>query len=508
MLKIGFVPLDDRPCTKDFPNRIARIAQTEVELPPVEALGHFLTPGQPRLIEAWLLEVVPDLDYLIVSIDMLTYGGLIGSRTPRVTKDEAFQHLAVLKKLKERNPRVQFYAWNVLMRISITVHDNLTAKYWEQMNRFSVLWAQAQEGTLSEHEQALFTNLQKEIPTIIQDTYFQARERNHQVNHHAIELVEAGIIDTLILCQEDAHPIGPHKLEQRRLLDKIHPTHLNQKIFLHPGADESGLNLLARAFCDYYQQKPTIALEFYPEQARSSVPIFEDVPLGESVVSHSLASGLNVDQGQGTLWGAVYGPSDTAQGLEVWQQKEDQPLSEATLKELWDATTDHRRRGIYPILFDVRTPNGSHPPLLGFLQGKDTSLLASYAGWNTAGNTIGTALAHGIIYALAKSTGHLDEMAQKEFMVERILDDYAYQKIVRDELGELILQNPQWGTRHQLNTEGWESLNTLVQERLQSWADDYLEKYNLPPVTVQASLPWPRIFEVKIQVRLREELNA
>lgn len=103
------------------------------------------------------------------------------------------------------------------------------------------------------------------------------------------------------------------------------------------------------------------------------------------------------------------------------------------------------------------------------MQGKDSSLLASYAGWNTAGNTIGTALAHGTIYALAQAGGTLDELAQQEFMIERILDDYAYQKIVRDELGELISQNPHWGTRHQLNSEAWTLLNTLVQERLQSW---------------------------------------
>lgn len=508
MPRIGFVPLDDRPCTKDFPNRIARIAQAQVLLPPTEALGHFLTPGKPHLIKKWLLEVAHSLDYLILSIDMLTYGGLIGSRTPVVTKEEAFQYLAILQKLKEINPKMQIYAWNVLMRISITVHDNLTAQYWEQMNRFSVLWAQDQKGTLTDEERDLFTRLQGEIPFTVQDTYFKARERNHQVNQHAIELVERGIIDTLILCQEDAHPIGPHKLEQERLLQKITSGDLNEKIFLHPGADESGLNLLARAFCNFYGQTPTIKLDFYPEQARDSVPIFEDVPLGESVVSHSLASGLKVNGEKPVLWGAVYGPNETAQGLEVWQQKEVQSLPEAILEDLWKATISESQSGIDPILFDVRTPNGSDPTLLKFLQGKDSTLLASYAGWNTAGNTIGTALAHGIIYNIAKSTGNLDKKAQIEFLVERFLDDYAYQKIIRDELGELILQNPQWGTRHQLNSEGWEWLNTLVQERLQSWADDYLKQYNLPSVVVTASLPWPRIFEVKVQVQLQRELKT
>lgn len=508
MLRIGFVPLDDRPCTKDFPNRIARIANTKVKLPPMEGLGHFLTPGQPEVIETWLLEVVPDLDYLIVAVDMLTYGGLIGSRTPTVTKEQAIQHLAILQRLKEINPALRIYAWNVLMRISITVHDNLTATYWEQMNRFSVLWAQKQEGTLEAEKRKQYRKLKNEIPPSVQETYFRARERNHDVNQHAIELVKAGIIDTLILCQEDAHPIGPHKLEQRRLLKQIEQSDLNKRIFLHPGADESGLNLLARAFCDYYQQQPRISLTFYPEQAQTNVPIFEDIPLGLSMVSHSLACGLGVSTDDATLWAAVCGPSETAQGLEVWQHKEEQPLPDNLLEELWRATSDYNKQGIHPILLDVRTPNGSDPTLLKFLEGRDTTKFSAYAGWNTAGNTVGTALAHGTVYALAHLNGTVDEVAQREFLVERILDDYAYQKMIRDELATLILENPQWGTRHKLNQEGWTFLNSIVQERLQSWADANLAKYNLPNVVVQARLPWPRIFEVKVQVESQRGLRT
>ena len=508
MLRIGFVPLDDRPCTKDFPNRIARIAQAEVLLPPIESLGSFLNSGQPSKIEEWLVHVAPNLDYLILSIDMLTYGGLIGSRTPQISKEKAFEHLSVLQKLKELNPKLKIYAWNVLMRISITVHDDQTAQYWEQMNRFSVLWAKAQEDALTEQEKAIFSTLQHEIPAVVRETYFQARRRNHQVNLHAISLVETGILDTLILCQEDAHSIGPHKLEQRILLQKINPEDLNTKIFLHPGADESGLNLMARAFCHHYKQMPSIDFAFFPEQARYSVPIFEDIPLGKSVISQSLACGLKVQKENPQLVAAVYGPTTTTEDLSVWQHREEQPVETSVFEELWAKITTSLQRETQTILCDVFIPNGSDPGLLQFLQGKDTSLLASYAGWNTAGNTIGTALAHGTIYSLAQTEGILNQAAQLEFMIERLIDDYAYQKLIREELGKLILQNPHWGTRHQLSKEGWEYLNSVVETRLQSWADTYLSQYNLPSVVVQAKLPWPRIFEVYVQVKLRKELNT
>lgn len=507
MPRIGFIALDDRPCTRTFPNRIARIANINTIQPPIEGLGHFLTPGKPAIIKKWLLDAAPSLDYLIISIDMLAYGGLINSRTPQVSVDEAFQRLSVLERVKDSNPRLQIYAWNVLMRISITVHDNVTACYWEQMNRYSVLWAKSQLGPFLEEEQMRLSTLEREIPVGVRDAYFQARERNHQVNHRTISLVEKGVIDTLILCQEDAHPIGPHKLEQQNLLERIKPYDLHKRIFLHPGADESGLNLLARVFCKHYQENPSIDFGFFPDDAKNNVPIFEDVPLGESVISQSEACGLRVDAKNPNLNGVIYGPSETAHGLEIWQEKEIQPLDKSVLEELWGKTVERAEQNCPTILCDVRTPNGSDPTLLQFLEGKNCSLLVGYAGWNTAGNTIGTALAHGTIYYLARQKGVLNETAHTEFMIERLLDDYAYQTIIRAELDELILGNSHWGTRHMLSREGWGQLNEVVQTNLQDWANKYLEKYKLPQVTVGAELPWPRIFEVQVHVNIKEELN-
>lgn len=502
MPTIGFVPLDNRPCTKDFPNQIAQIASAQVLLPPPEALGHFLDPGCHKILADWLIHVSPELDYLILSIDMLTYGGLIGSRTPTVSKEEAIKRLRIIETLKEINPNLKIYAWNVLMRISITVYDDLTAQYWEQMNRYSVLWAKNEEGLLNTEENELFQELTQTIPQSVQDTYFAARRRNHEVNRTLVRLTKEGAVDILILCQEDAHPIGPHKLEQKRLLELIDPSELQNRIFLHPGADESGLNLLARAFCDYYGHQPSIAHEFFPNQARYSIPVFEDIPLEESLISQSLACGLRVTSGDAHLRGLLYGPSDSVQGLDVWKHQKQDETNTDILEQLWNSTAASVQKGEMPILFDVRNPNGSDVQLIHFLEGRDMPVLTSYAGWNTAGNTIGTALAHGTIYAIAKAYGMLNKKAQVEFMVGRILDDYVYQRIVRDELGEMILQNPHWGTRHKLTSEARQSLSEIVQSKLQQWADEWLLKFGWPQVSVQATLPWPRIFEVSVHAEL------
>ena len=109
-----------------------------------------------------------------------------------------------------------------------------------------------------------------------------------------------------------------------------------------------------------------------------------------------------------------------------------------------------QERGSYPVILDVVQPNGSDPALFQDLKGRGLNTVAAYAGWNTAGNTIGTGLAHGALYAVGEKSGTLDRTAHLEFLAERILDDYAYQRIVREELAELIQENPQFGNRHHL----------------------------------------------------------
>ena len=153
MLRIGFIPLDDRPCTSIFPGRMARIVGAEVVQPPREALGTFLTPGDYSRLKEWLFLVAGKVDCLIVSLDMLAYGGLIASRLPTVSQDEAVRRINLLREVKRLFPQLPILAWNVIMRTSITVYDDLTARYWEEMNRYSVLWAKARQGLLTDEEQ-------------------------------------------------------------------------------------------------------------------------------------------------------------------------------------------------------------------------------------------------------------------------------------------------------------------------------------------------------------------
>lgn len=500
MLRIGFIPLDDRPCTKDFPKRMGRIIGAEIYHPPQEALGKFLTPGSFPALKEWLFSEADKLDYLIVSLDMLAYGGLIASRLPSVPQEEAVRRINVLREIKNRQPKLPILAWNVIMRTSITVYDDLTARYWEEMNRYSVLWAKDQQGLLSAEERATLDHLSQSIPAKVRDAYFAARKRNHAVNLTAVHFVREGVVQQLSLTQEDAHPFGPHRLEQAKLKKHISPKDWLTRLFLYPGADEGGLTLLARAVQEYYHCPVSLRTVFYPLDAANCIAKFEDIPLGENVRLQSLVAGLKASPSadRPALWAGVLGPCESVLGIDVWQRSDDAVGSHIDYKQMWLDAANAREEGYFPALLDVVQPNGSDPALFSSLAGEDLSVLAAYAGWNTAGNTIGTALAHGSVFAVGSQMGILDRTAHLEFLTERILDDFVYQRIVREELADLIQENPQWGSRHHLSPEGWQELNKIVQTKLQAWAHAHLTRYGLPQVKVEASLPWPRIFETSV----------
>src|SRR5580658_7718435 len=85
--RIILVPLDTRPAAGQFAQMIARIAGEDLRMPPYKTLGRFTTPGSPEGILAWLRE--QDLNHvetLIVSADMICYGGLIASRADDVSE--------------------------------------------------------------------------------------------------------------------------------------------------------------------------------------------------------------------------------------------------------------------------------------------------------------------------------------------------------------------------------------------------------------------------------------
>ena len=84
------------------------------------------------------------------------------------------------------------------------------------------------------------------------------------------------------------------------------------------------------------------------------------------------------------------------------------------------------------VVADAAYPNGADPALVEALfEQVDVSRLAAYGAWNTAGNTIGVALAQACASRLAASAEQAS--AQQRFLLHRFLEDWGYQQVVRRE---------------------------------------------------------------------------
>ncbi|MDZ5001476.1 DUF4127 family protein, partial [Clostridium perfringens] len=99
--KILYVPLDDRPVNLMIVKQLANLAELEIKTPIKEDLGCFLKEGNVNSIKKWIN--TEKCDSLIISLDMLLYGGLIASRTDKRSVEEAMDILKFLKAYKKEN---------------------------------------------------------------------------------------------------------------------------------------------------------------------------------------------------------------------------------------------------------------------------------------------------------------------------------------------------------------------------------------------------------------------
>src|SRR6056297_2861169 len=97
-MRIVFLPVDERFCTRDYMMHMGKSFNLDIETPPIALLGQKKIPGDVDAIYTWLENTIDNDDTLILSLDTLIYGGLIPSRINRLTEQ------TLLKRLKRIRP--------------------------------------------------------------------------------------------------------------------------------------------------------------------------------------------------------------------------------------------------------------------------------------------------------------------------------------------------------------------------------------------------------------------
>ena len=542
--EIIFLPLDDRPVNYDYPRMLAAVAGIHVNLPPREWLGNPWRDSQHENLVRWLRDSSPNAEAVIIAIDTLAYGGLIPSRTTSNSFETVIPCLGILSELKAANPNRPIYASSVIQRVSRANSSEEERPYWAEygsrMFRLSYLEHKMALSETTVDEIAEKDKLLRDIPPEIYADYMKIRARNHKVNQYMLDLVKNGIVDYLLLPQDDTADYGWNIAEARHLQNLIRREGLTERAITYPGADEIGCLLLARHICARSGFAPKVFPRFSSSSSATLITEYEDRPMLELVKAHlAPLDGVVADaeaeadfllfinapalkQGVGELqWAAQLSKDELSQKIpsalkqyaedlysdEFFQMtRQEMQTPRRSPEEFCRAIVHAVRRGKRVAVADVAFVNGSDL-ILGnqLIHHPEIARLVGYGGWNTAGNTLGTVIAQAVIYLVALKEGiQLEQRkAHLEFLFLRFLDDFCYQALERSRC--MVEDLPVYGllpmeTRLP-DGEIARNIEKRVVGRLENQAK-MLEKLFQDASLLEAVrlsdiyLPWQRLFEI------------
>jgi uncharacterized protein DUF4127 len=543
LTSIALLPLDDRPVNYDQPWWLGRAAGIEVRRPPREWLGNPFRAAQRERLADWLLDEGRSADGLVVAIDTLGYGGLIPSRQSAAPFTEIVGALEPLRALRESRPDVPILACSILMRVSRSNSAEEEKPYWAShgadLFRLSYLDDKVSAGEADAEEIAELRALSGVVPADVVADYRAGRERNHAVNRLMLDWLTEGVIDYVLIGQDDTAPYGWNIAEARALRDVIARAGLGDQASVYPGADEVGSLLIAAFACRQAGLAPRIWPRYSGVDGPSAVTAFEDRPFGELLKAHlgplggsitaspdeaDLVLAINAPaEGQAEAWLqlAVRDPervppqmaNDDAGALRVARREMDTVRRD--VDELARAVAADVEAGRDVAIVDVAFANGAdlafaerlaaHVPL---------ARLAAYGAWNTAGNSLGSTLAQGVVRAMSRRAERSTEdlAAHLALIAIHWLDDYVFQSVVRTEL--LLEDLPSLGlasTFERLPDEHLVEIERRLDRRLAPHVaalQDLMRADSVPngssacrvvSVGIEPpTLPWHRVFEVAL----------
>lgn len=505
--RILLIPLDDRPPCLQFPVKMGLIADAEIVTPPLELLGKFTEAGKSDEIIDWIKrQDLKSFDAAIVSIDMLAYGGLVAMRVHETNDTQAMKRLEFLREIHRLAPQMKIYGSSVIMRLAPT-GTGVNENYRENLAK----WAEISPDPNLKTETAA---LERKIPAEALDNYKAARIRDLKINQASINLVREKTIDYLILSQDDAKPKGIHVADRENLIALTKKLKLTEKIAVQPGADEVSMLLLARALSDKYDFHPKIKAVYSSAEVSETVMPFEDRPVRQTVSFHIKAVGALETDDEKTADLLFY----------VYASRYEAGNAKNLANEIGNRISQNKQI----IVADI-DPKGD-------VQGGDASFtselerknlfprLNGYAAWNTAGNTIGTTLPQGALFALSKAKLLRSNeaktrilTAQNWFTFHRVLDDYYFHTIVRSKAKAFIVKN-KWNA-FRLSDEATSEVENyslkLLSENFKKLSGDYFDKGMVDstglrcnkPSDLSFDLPWNRTFEAAINFKLHCRLE-
>jgi hypothetical protein len=492
--KIVLVPLDNRPATGQYAELIGRIGGAEMVLPPMRLLGNYTIPGSPDAILKWIEEQsLGEGDALVVSADMISYGGLFESRKSRVPAGTAVARIKRLLEIRRKSKPAKLYLVSSLMRLTPSAtHD--AASYRLGLARYVQLRSAGAPASQ-------LATAKAGIPAGAIEEYDAARQRNLQVQKSLIALTREPGIDLLVLGQDDAATVGPHVKEKAELRSLAVGS---PRVSFCEGIDQIPALLVSRAL-SAGKTKPSIRIAYSDPAGALNTAAFESQPLMGTVLDQIVVSGAK-EAGQSeepdfVLY--VNTPARRHDPFEVWLSGLTANLDDGKPVAVADVDLSRTSASPDPELYNVLADRGRPMKLW------------AYSAWNTAANSIGTAVAMANMRYLSLQNGPTltSEVAHKQFLLYRMASDFFYHTFTRP-VAYGMTEGPRKAAI--FGTE-LEEVSDFVQRDLskflkKAFYDNFqgrrfivegktYEFVGMSDLTI--GLPWPRPYEVRLEFDIK-----
>lgn len=467
MKKIALIPIDNRPICYTLVEQICAINEDiKLYLPERKFLGGLLDMADISALLEWL-KTLPKLDYIVIALDTLAYGGLVSSRRINDDFSAIKNRLGSFKEvLKSKEAKV--FGFSSIMRISNNNINEEEKEYWNPWGKriFEYSYHQHKSRALKQYNCVYNT-----VPEEILDDYLATRKRNFEINRLYLDWLSDGVLDTLVYSKDDTGEYGLNVEEAQTLEAEAKSRKLNA--IIKTGADEIPLTLLARAILDGNNVKITPIYTF--PDSKGKISKYEDISVENCVKSQLSLAGAELAALENAEITMVVNNFQFEQG-------------DLVLGDIINSFKGEFQTPKTPyFIADINNANGSDNEFASQITDKkleNTNILA-YSAYNTSANTIGSALCIALNTYFAKKNSTFNLNAYKHLMAVRFLDDWAYQANIRKQVREGY-------------TDFEEGLRANISE-FQRFEDKIAKFLNFKFKT-KYFLPWKRSFEIEVEL--------
>jgi GrpB-like predicted nucleotidyltransferase (UPF0157 family) len=493
-----FLPLDSRPATRDAVIDLARAAGVNLRSPDRAVLGDRERGADVRAIWSWIHMQLDSAEVpaaCIASVEMLCFGGLVASRTsPRHWRNI----LPWLDEVHALAARVPTYLSAVIPRAPLQGGSGEDPDYWEAYGEVLRQYALAadQFGWMGDAVTGRrVAEALERLPAAVIEAVLQHRRRHLLINTELLIAAARGPLRALLIAQDDTTTTGFSGMD-REVLERLSRPLQAANVLLMTGADELGAVLFARWLNESTAAAPAVRIVYTFPNATDRVPSYESTPLAQTVREHLHAAGCRVvESGEDILLWVHNFEGDRQQ--EARDQDEEAfhlDRVEAILPELREAGREERVLA----LADVRFANGADGRLVErLLEEPRFAGIVAYAGWNTASNSLGSAIAQAVtVFHMRQSTVPADDRAAWRMLFARLLDDWGYQVVVRPRL--TALAQDRGGNPYTLGALEGKLEEAALRMFEEAVVPQLAQGFRLAPAVLRVTFPWHRLFETAI----------